>query len=49
MVNESQSVTEPKVCAQHQQSGTDNLIAIWSHEDSLEPVIQVWNNAITLS
>jgi len=40
MVNERQSVTEPKVPVQ-QQSGTDNLLAVWSHQDSLEPVIKV--------
>jgi hypothetical protein len=46
MVNERQSLTEPKEPAQQQQSGADNLLAIWSYPDSLEPVIKVSNNTI---
>jgi hypothetical protein len=46
MVNERQSLKGPKVPAQQQQSGRDNFLATWSHSDSVELVIKVWNNKI---
>jgi hypothetical protein len=46
MVNKRQGLTKPKMPAQQQKTGTANLLATWSHPDSLEPLIKVWNNAI---